>query len=97
MNDALDLGYKLFYWRSAAQQEVDFVLYGAGGLFAFEVKRTARVSGVHLRGLRAFLKDYPTAKAYFLYGGRRRLREGLIDCVPMETALRDLPAILSGV
>ena len=96
-NDVLDLGYKLFYWRSAAQQEVDFVLYGAGGLFAFEVKRTARVSGVHMRGLRAFLKDYPTAKAYFLYGGRRRLREGLIDCVPMETALRDLPAILSGV
>jgi predicted AAA+ superfamily ATPase len=95
-NDALDLGYKLFYWRSAAQQEVDFVLYGTRGLFAFEVKRTARVSGVHLRGLRAFLKDYPEAKAYFLYGGRRRLREGLIDCVPMETALRELPAILSG-
>jgi predicted AAA+ superfamily ATPase len=95
-NDALDLGYKLFYWRSSAQQEVDFVLYGARGLFAFEVKRTARVSGVHLRGLRAFLKDYPAAKAYFLYGGRRRLHEGSIDCVPMETALRELPAILSG-
>jgi len=46
--------------------------------------------------LRAFLKDYPTAKAYFLYGGRRRLREGLIDCLPMEMALRELQGILSG-
>ena len=95
-NDALDLGYKLFYWRSAAQQEVDFILYGARGILAFEVKRTARVSGVHLRGLRAFLKDYPTAKSYFLYGGRRRSREGPIDCLPMEAALRELPGILSG-
>jgi len=95
-NDALDLGYKLFYWRSAAQQEVDFILYGARGILAFEVKRTARVSGVHLRGLRAFLKDYPTAKSYFLYGGRRRSREGPIDCLPMEAALRELPDILSG-
>ena len=95
-NDALDLGYKLSYWRSAAQQEVDFVLYGAKGLIAFEIKRTARASSIHLRGLRAFLKDYPMAKAYFLYGGRRRMREGQIDCVPMEAALRELPEILSG-
>ena len=96
VNDALDLGYKLFYWRSAAQQEVDFVLYGAKGLLAFEIKRTARISGTDLRGLRAFLKDYPMAKACFLYGGRRRMREGLVDLVPIETALRELPEILSG-
>jgi predicted AAA+ superfamily ATPase len=96
VNDGLDLGHKLYYWRSAAQQEVDFVLYGAKGLFAFEIKRTARISGIDLRGLRAFLKDYPTAKACFLYGGRRRMREGLIDLVPIETALRELPDILSG-
>ncbi len=95
-NDTLDLGYKLSFWRSAANQEVDFILYGARGLFAFEIKRTARVSGVHLRGLRAFLKDYPMAKAYFLYGGRRRLHEGPIDCLPMEDAFRKLPEILSG-
>jgi predicted AAA+ superfamily ATPase len=96
VNDAFELGYKLYYWRSAAQQEVDFVLYGAKGLFAFEIKRAARISGVDLRGLRAFLKDYPTAKACFLYGGHRRMREGLIDLVPIETALRELPGILSG-
>lgn len=95
INDALDLGYKVFYWRSASHQEVDFILYGAKGIFAFEVKRTARVAGILMRGLRAFLKDYPMAKAYFLYGGRRRLREGPIDIVPIPTALQELPEILS--
>jgi len=95
-NDALDLGYKISFWRSAAKQEVDFVLYGEKGFLAFEIKRTARVSGVQLRGLRAFLKDYPMARAYFLYGGRRRLQEGPIDCLPMEDAFRRLPEILTG-
>lgn len=94
VNDALDLGYKLFYWRSAAHQEVDFVLYGAKGLFAFEIKRTGRIAGIHLRGLRSFLKDYPMAKAYFFYGGRRRLSEGPIQILPMEEAFRKLPEIL---
>jgi hypothetical protein len=36
------------------------------------------------------------AKVFFLYGGRRRMREGPIDLVPIETALRELPDILSG-
>jgi len=96
INDALDLGYTLFYWRSAAQREVDFVLYGAKGLFAIEIKRTGRIVGTYLRGLRAFLKDYPMAKAYFFYGGRRRLREGSISILPMEAGFRELPEILAG-
>jgi predicted AAA+ superfamily ATPase len=95
VNDALDLGYTLFYWRSSAQLEVDFVFYGAKGLLAFEIKRTGRLAGIHFRGLRAFLKDYPMAKAYFFYGGRRRLREGPINIYPIETAFRELPGILS--
>jgi len=96
INDGLDLGYALFYWRSAAQREVDFVLYGDKGLQAFEIKRTGRIAGTHLRGLRAFLKDYPMAKTYFFYGGRRRLREGPISILPIEAGFRELPEILAG-
>ena len=96
VNDALDLGYKLFTWRSTSGQEVDLVLYGERGLLAFEIKRTARISGTDLRGLKAFIKDYPMARAHFLYGGRHRLSEGPIDCLPMEEAFRDLPGILAG-
>lgn len=96
INDALELGYKLHYWRSSAQYEVDFVLYGEKGLLALEIKRAGRIAGAHLRGLRAFLKDYPMAKVYFLYGGRRRLSENQIHILPMETAFRELPRILAG-
>ena len=95
VNDALDLGYKLFYWRSSTQAEVDFVLYGERGLLAFEIKRTSRVSESHLRGLRLFLKDYPMAQAFFIYGGQRRLTENLVQILPMKDAFRDLPEILS--
>ncbi len=96
VNDALELGYKLYYWRSAAQYEVDFVLYGEKGLLAFEIKRAGRITGSHLRGLRAFQRDYPMARVYFLYGGRRPLSEDRIHILPMETAFRQLPGILAG-
>jgi predicted AAA+ superfamily ATPase len=96
INDGLELGYKLYYWRSSVQHEVDFVLYGEKGLLVFEIKRAGRIDGIRLRGLRAFLRDYPMAKAYFLYGGRRRLSEDRINILPMETAFRELPKILTG-
>jgi len=36
------------------------------------------------------VKDYPTAKAYFIYGGERQMSEGAIDILPMEYALKNL-------
>jgi predicted AAA+ superfamily ATPase len=75
---------------------VDFVLYGDKGLKAFEVKRTGKVTSSMMRGLRAFAKDYPKAKTYFIYGGERRLRYGDIEVIPAQDALKGLAAILSG-
>lgn len=94
VNAYLDLGYKIFYWRTSNNIEVDFVLYGPKGIKAFEVKRTGRISSAMLKGLKFFLKDYPSAKAFFLYGGERRLREKDIEIIPIKDALKDLPAIL---
>jgi predicted AAA+ superfamily ATPase len=94
VNDALGLGYKIFYWRTSNNMEVDFVLYGERGIWAFEVKRTGRVLKSMLNGLRAFLKDYPKARAYFIYGGKRYMREDNIEIIPIEEALRKLPAVL---
>lgn len=74
--------------------EVDFVLYGDKGIKAFEIKRTSRISSSMLRGLKAFQKDYPGAKMYFIYGGERHLREGDIEILPMKDALKELPNIL---
>lgn len=95
INAYLALGYNIFYWMTSNNIEVDFVLYGDKGIRAFELKRTGKVSSAMMRGLKAFLKDYPTAKAYFIYGGERRLREGDIEVLPIKDALKDLPKILS--
>ena len=96
LNSALDLGYQLFYWRTSNGREVDFILYGPKGLLAFEVKRTARVNGPMLAGLRYFLTDYPIAKAHFVYMGNRRMHEGNIEISPAHMILKDLPRLLSG-
>lgn len=96
INDCLRLGYELYYWHTANQMEVDFVLYGNRGLKVFEVKRTSRIQESMLRGLRGFLKDYPSANAYLIYGGTRRFYEGKITILPIQEALLTLPDLLKG-
>jgi len=94
LNDYRDFGYTLYYWRTRTGLEVDFVLYGERGIRAFEVKRAASLRGEDLRGLHAFLDDYPEARAVLFYGGARRYREGAIDVVPIEAGLRSLETFL---
>ncbi len=95
LNDYLRLGYQISYWRTSNDMEVDFVVYGSKGIRAFELKRTKRVSGKMLSGLNSFLKDYPMAKAYFIYGGERYMREGDIEIIPINEALQKLTQILT--
>ena len=94
-NNALDLGYNIFYWRSLTGLEVDIVLYGPRGLLAFEIKRTARITSQMLKGLKSFVGDYPMAKAYFVYAGDRRQYDGKIEIVPILEMLKDLNNLLS--
>ncbi len=95
VNDYLKLGYSIFYWMTSNRTEVDFVLYGDRGIKAFEIKRTGKISLSMLKGLKAFQRDYRGAKLYLLYGGERYLREHDIEVLPIQTALKELPAILS--
>ncbi len=76
VNDALDLGYEIFYWRTANDAEVDFILYGDRGLIAIEVKSSMRVNSDMFRGLKPFKKDYSMAKCYLVYGGDQREYRG---------------------
>lgn len=76
-------GDTLHYWRTRSGVEVDFVVYGPSGLFAFEVTNTANVRPEDLRGLRSFVEDYPEATATLLHRGRERTRRNGIDCVPV--------------
>jgi uncharacterized protein len=80
----------LFYWRTRSGVEVDFVVYGSAGFWAIEVKNTARVRPEDLRGLEAFVQDYPQADVALLYRGTRRERRGPIWILPVDDFLRDL-------
>ncbi|MBI5631496.1 MAG: ATP-binding protein [Elusimicrobia bacterium] len=94
VNDCLRLGYSIHYWRTADGREVDFVLYGEKGIRAFEVKRAAKPATSDFAGLQAFLKDYPMAKTFLLYGGNRRRKEGRVNLVPLHEALPRLTELL---
>jgi predicted AAA+ superfamily ATPase len=74
--------HELFYWHTRAHVEVDFIVYGATGLWAIEVKNSARVRPEDLRGLRAFGADYPDSRRLLLYRGQERLVIDGIQCLP---------------
>ena len=94
VNDYLECGYQLYFWRTKNGLEVDFILYGPGGLIAIEVKRSVHVHSKNLRGLKEFKKDYPQAKCYLFYGGSDPLYMGDITVLPLGQALRNLDQLL---
>jgi len=80
----------LSYWRTRAGSEVDFIVYGETNFFAIEVKHAERVDSSDVRGLRAFLDDYPEAEAALLYRGQERRRINGIWCLPVEKFLQNM-------
>lgn len=91
INDYKNLGYRLYYWRTAAGHEVDFVLYGERGLVAFEIKMTEKVRSDDLVGLRQFQADFKEAKTYLLYLGHRRWHDQGIEIMPFVDCVKNLP------
>lgn len=94
LNDYYRLGYQLFYWRTSNQVEVDFIVYGERGLFAFEIKRSRQLHRSALRGLKAFHDDYPIADCYLLYGGEHEEFHGNLHVMPFSQGLDQLLSIL---
>ncbi len=82
--------HTLSFWRTRAGLEVDFVVYGATGVWAVEVKNTARVRPEDLRGLAAFGQEYPQSHRLLLYRGTQRLRLAETLCLPVDDFLRVL-------
>jgi predicted AAA+ superfamily ATPase len=75
--------YDLYTWRTRAGAEVDFVMYGPQGFWAIEVQNSRHVRPQDLRGLRAFVEEYPASRALLLYRGAERLRKGDVLCLPV--------------
>ena len=80
----------LFYWRTRAGNEVDFVVYGADVFAAIEVKNTDKVRSTDLSGLNAFLEEYPESTAILLYRGSKRLKKNKVLYMPVEEFLLGL-------
>jgi predicted AAA+ superfamily ATPase len=80
----------VYFWRTRAGLEVDFIVYGEGAFYALEVKNSKKVAPDDLKGLQAFLEDYPEAQALLLYRGSEKLKIGKILCLPVESFLKGL-------
>lgn len=81
---------ELFFWRTRAGSEVDFVVYGSDGFWALEVKNTHRLRPEDTRALRSFAKEYPECEPILLYRGEERRKIGEILCIPVEELLTGL-------
>jgi len=82
--------HQVSYWLTRSQVEVDFVIYGESGIHAVEVKNTGRIRPEHLRGLKAFGADYPTARLALLTRSRERLVIDGVTCLPVDEFLAGL-------
>lgn len=81
---------KLYYWRTRAGSEVDFIVYGPDDFWGVEVKHSGRVRGSDRRRLQAFRKDYPEARLRLAYMGDERLAVKGIPCWPAGDMLKSI-------
>jgi len=86
----------LYYWRSMAGNEVDFILYGGRTFCAIEVKHTQTIRPIDYNGLASFGDDYPEAKLLLLYSGKISMKHKNILVLPVAEFLRKPGAFLSG-
>jgi len=82
--------HKLYFWRTQAGLEVDFIIYGPSSFYAIEVKNGKAVAPQDYRSLKEFHKDYPEVTPILLYRGKERLKKDNILCLPAEDFLREL-------
>jgi len=81
---------RLYYWRTSAGSEVDFILYGKNTFRAIEVKNSNTIHPSDLRSLKSFGQDYPEAELYLLYRGMERLKRDDILIEPCSDFLHRL-------
>ena len=81
---------KIYFWRTRAGSEVDFIIYGDKVFNAIEVKNSIRIRPEDLTGLKSFRLDYPECKPILLYRGKEKIVADGILCIPVEAFLRSL-------
>src|SRR3989338_3261772 len=83
-------GCKLYFWRTNAGSEVDFVIYGSSLFHAVEVKNSSVIHPKDLKPLKSFCEDYPEAEKILVYRGKEMLEREGIMIIPCEKFLMGL-------
>ncbi len=94
VNEYESMDYQISFWRTAAKQEIDFVLYGPRGLKAFEMKHSDRVRSEDLKTLKLFIQDYPEAQASLIYQGEREWHEAGVEIRNFKKSLVGIKDLL---
>lgn len=92
--DYYRLDLSIYFWRTSSGMEIDFILYGEKGLFAFELKSKRTLQKKDFSALKIFKEDYPMAQCYLIYGGERLEKHDDIFVFPIQQALVKLTEIL---
>ena len=85
--------YKLFYWRSQSQVEVDFIITDAleNPVLAIEVKSSDRIKSEFTKGLISFAEEFPNVRKVLVFtGATARQREDGIEIWPVQDFLMSL-------
>ena len=88
--DYSGLDMRLFFWRTKAGSEVDFIVYGSDCFWAIEVKNSSTIRHSDLSPLRTFNEDYPESIPIFLYRGKEVTKQNGVLCLPVEIFLKKL-------
>ena len=83
-----DKNFPLFYWRTASQIEVDFIL--GDHEVAVEVKSTGMVNPRHLKGLKSFAEEYKVRKLIIVSTDTYPRRIDSIKVLPWKLFLEQL-------
>ena len=81
---------EILYWRTTRGEEVDFVIETPTRLLPIEVKTSRTLGKRDLRGLNAFLEEYPDGAPFglVLYAGQEWLRPARnVVAIPWATFL----------
>jgi uncharacterized protein len=79
---------KITYWRTSSGYEVDAII--GNGRIAIEIKSTVEVKSRHLKGLKAFLEDFPQARVIIVsLDSNARIMNG-VEIIPAGLFLKAL-------
>ena len=74
-NEYKELDYNIYDWRTHEGKEVDFILYGARGFKAIEVKYKENLTAKDFSGLKYFQEEYPECELFMIYLGKTSYRK----------------------